>query len=125
MIKGAIFDADGTLFDSMPIWKGIKFKFFDAIGLELSDEDKKAFEGLFLREALILAKERFSIAQSHEELFELLIFFRMILDKDPHDFSLFHSEMELGITFCKVQKMKELFFPDLIIGLIRIPPDEV
>ena len=70
-IDGAIFDFDGTLFDSMPIWKGIKFKFFDAIGLELSDEDKKAFEGLFLREALILAKERFSIAQSHEELFEL------------------------------------------------------
>ena len=69
-IDGAIFDFDGTLFDSMPIWKGIKFKFFDAIGLHLSAEDKKDFEGLFLREALILAKERFNMAESYEELFE-------------------------------------------------------
>ena len=69
-IDGAIFDFDGTLFDSMPIWKGIKFKFFDAIGLELSAEDKKDFEGLFLREALILAKERFNMPESYEELFE-------------------------------------------------------
>ena len=70
-IDGAIFDFDGTLFDSMHVWKGVKFKFFDAIGLELSDEDKKAFEGIFLREALVLAKERFNIAESHEELFNL------------------------------------------------------
>ncbi len=78
-IDGAIFDFDGTLFDSMPIWKGIKFKFFDAIGLELSDEDKKAFEGLFLREALILAKERFNMVESYEELFNR--FFGYIREK--------------------------------------------
>ena len=70
-IDGAIFDFDGTLFDSMHVWKGVKFKFFDAIGLELSDEDKKSFEGIFLREALVLAKERFNIAQTHEELYNL------------------------------------------------------
>lgn len=70
-ITGAIFDFDGTLFDSMPLWKGIRKKFFDKIGLILSEEDEKLFEGLFLRESLILAKERFSIAETHEELFVL------------------------------------------------------
>ena len=30
-ITGAIFDFDGTLFDSMPIWKGVRNKFFDYI----------------------------------------------------------------------------------------------
>lgn len=70
-IDGAIFDFDGTLFDSMPIWKGIKFRFFDAIGLKLTDEERKDFEGLFLREALVLAKERFNIAQTQQELFNL------------------------------------------------------
>ena len=70
-ITGAIFDFDGTLFDSMPLWKGIRKKFFDKIGLILSEEDEKLFEGLFLRESLILAKERFNIAETHEELFVL------------------------------------------------------
>lgn len=68
-ISGAIFDFDGTLFDSMPIWKGIKYKYFDHIGLKLTDEDKEAFNGLYLRESLILAKERFNMEESYEELF--------------------------------------------------------
>lgn len=67
-ISGAIFDFDGTLFDSMPIWKGIKYKFFDNIGLQLTKEDEEAFNGLFLKESLILAKERFNINDSYEEL---------------------------------------------------------
>lgn len=67
-ITGAIFDFDGTLFDSMPIWKGIKYKFFDKIGLNLTKEDEEAFRGLYLRDSLILAKERFNLKESYEEL---------------------------------------------------------
>ena len=33
-ITGAIFDFDGTLFDSMHVWKGIRYKIFDIIGVE-------------------------------------------------------------------------------------------
>ena len=72
-ITGAIFDFDGTLFDSMFIWKGIKYKFLDKLGLELTEDDKEAFRGLYLRESLILAKERFNMKESFEELF--LMFF--------------------------------------------------
>lgn len=72
-ITGAIFDFDGTLFDSMFIWKGIKYKFLDKLGLELSEDDEEAFRGLYLRESLILAKERFNMKESFEELF--LMFF--------------------------------------------------
>lgn len=75
-ITGAIFDFDGTLFDSMPIWKGIKFKFMDKLGLKLTEEDIEAFKGLYLRESLILAKERFDIKESYEEL--LALFFDYI-----------------------------------------------
>lgn len=67
-ITGAIFDFDGTLFDSMPIWKGVKYKFFDKIGLKLTEEDEEAFKGLYLKESLILAKERFNMKESYEEL---------------------------------------------------------
>lgn len=68
-ITGAIFDFDGTLFDSMHLWKGIKFKYLNQLGLKLTEEDAKAFAGLYLRESLILAKERFNLKESYEELF--------------------------------------------------------
>lgn len=67
-ITGAIFDFDGTLFDSMHIWKGIKYKYIKKLGLELTKEDSEAFKGLYLREALLFAKERFDIKKSYEEL---------------------------------------------------------
>lgn len=78
-ITGAIFDFDGTLFDSMHVWKGIKFKFFDRLGLKLTKEDAEAFNGLYLREALLLAVERFNMQQSYEEL--LVQFFDYIKEK--------------------------------------------
>ena len=49
-ITGAIFDFDGTLFDSMHVWKGIKNNFFESIDIKLTKEDEEAFKGLFLRE---------------------------------------------------------------------------
>ena len=75
-ITGAIFDFDGTLFDSMHVWKGIRYKFFDRIGLVLSEEDEEAFKGLYLRESLILAKQRFDMKETQEELYAK--FFDMI-----------------------------------------------
>lgn len=75
-ITGAIFDFDGTLFDSMHVWKGIRYKFFDRIGIVLSEEDEIAFKGLYLRESIILAKERFNRPETYEELFAK--FFKMI-----------------------------------------------
>ena len=78
-ITGAIFDFDGTLFDSMHIWKNIKFEYFDRMGFKLTEEDYEAFRGLFLRESLILAKERFNLPESYEELFNA--FFEFIKEK--------------------------------------------
>ncbi len=68
-ITGAIFDFDGTLFDSMHVWKGVRYKFFDRLGLKLTEEDEEAFKGLYLRESIILAKERFNLEYTHDELF--------------------------------------------------------
>lgn len=85
-ITGAIFDFDGTLFDSMPIWKGIRYKFFDKMGLKLTPEDEEAFKGLYLRESLILAKERFNMKESYEELFNMFFDYiksRYLLEAEP------------------------------------------
>ncbi|MBR3968876.1 MAG: HAD family phosphatase [Clostridia bacterium] len=78
-ITTAIFDFDGTLFDSMPIWKGLKFEFFDKMGLVLTEQDKKDFSGLFLMEALPLAKKRFNLEQSVKELLDM--FFELLKEK--------------------------------------------
>ena len=34
MIKGAIFDVDGTLLDSMGIWKDVGVRYLNSIGVE-------------------------------------------------------------------------------------------
>ena len=75
-ITGAIFDFDGTLFDSMHVWNGVRYKFFDSLGLVLSEDDEEAFKGLYLRESIILAKERFNLPYTNEELFSK--FFELI-----------------------------------------------
>lgn len=72
VITGAIFDFDGTLFDSMHVWKGVRYKFFEWLGIEITEEDKKAFEGLFLRESFAIAIERFNLKQTYEELLSKL-----------------------------------------------------
>ena len=72
MLKGAIFDFDGTLFDSMHVWKGYKDNFFNYLGIELTEEDKEAFKGLFLQETFLLAIERFNLEYTYEELLSML-----------------------------------------------------
>lgn len=67
-ITGAIFDFDGTLFDSMHVWKGIRYKFFERIGLKLTKEDEEIFKGLYLSESIPLAIERFNLNKTAEDL---------------------------------------------------------
>lgn len=78
-ITGAIFDFDGTVFDSMHIWKGVKFQFFDRIGLVLSEEQREEFKKLFLLDAIELAKTRFDLKMTDKELFDE--FFTLIKEK--------------------------------------------
>ena len=99
-ITGAIFDFDGTLFDSMPLWKGLKFEFFKSIGLSLSEQDKKDFSGLFLMEALPLAKERFNLKESLNELYSM---FWKLLGKKYLDKALPKNDI---IPFLELLKQK-------------------
>lgn len=67
-ITGAIFDFDGTLFDSMPAWIGIRDAFFASIGIEMNDDDREFFRGKFTSEALPLAIDRFGLKMPYAEL---------------------------------------------------------
>ena len=85
-ITGAIFVFDGTLFDSMHVWKGIKNNFFESIDIKLTKEDEEAFKGLFLRELFHLAIERFNLKYTYEELLEKLFVYiksRYLAETEP------------------------------------------
>ncbi len=69
-ITGAIFDFDGTLFDSMQIWVGVKERYLAHHGITLTQEDHEAFKGLRLQEVLGLANERFNMQMTARELFD-------------------------------------------------------
>ncbi len=69
-ITGAIFDFDGTLFDSMHIWMGIKERYLAHHGITLTQEDNEVFQGLRLQEVLALANVRFNMQMTDKELFE-------------------------------------------------------
>ena len=71
-ITGAIFDFDGTLFDSMHVWKGIRYKFFEHLGLKFTAEDTELFKGLFLTESIPLAIERYKLNMTYDEMMNKL-----------------------------------------------------
>jgi len=63
-----IFDLDGTLIDSMWIWKAIDVDFLEKRGMELPDGLQKAIEGMSFTETAIYFKERFKLDESLDEI---------------------------------------------------------
>lgn len=69
-MRGAIFDVDGTLLDSMQVWWDVVVDFFKLNNAELSYEDAKEFKEMTMKESIPLIKQRLNLAQSYEELSE-------------------------------------------------------
>lgn len=78
-ISGAIFDFDGTLFDSMHLWRGFRFKFLNSLGITLTKEDEEEFKNLYLKESLDLAIEKYGLKETYDELFEKFFEFMKML----------------------------------------------
>ena len=67
-IKAVLFDLDGTLVDSMWMWKDIDIEYLGRYGYELPSELQKEIEGMSLSETAVYFKERFAIQESLEEI---------------------------------------------------------
>ena len=67
-IKAVIFDLDGTLVDSMWMWKAIDIEYLGRYGYDCPEDLQKAIEGMSFSETAVYFKERFSIPDTLDQI---------------------------------------------------------
>lgn len=77
--KAFIFDLDGTLVDSMWMWKSIDIEFLGRYGHECPPELARVIEGMSFSETAVYFKERFGLPLSTDEI--KAIWTKMSIDK--------------------------------------------
>ena len=68
MIKGAIFDLDGTVLDSMGLWHKVDVAFFENRNMEIPEGYIQAISPLGTYKAAVYTKETYNIKESVEEI---------------------------------------------------------
>lgn len=81
--KAVLFDLDGTLVDSMWMWKAIDIEYLARFGYECPEDLQKSIEGMSFSETAVYFKERFLIPDSLEEM--KADWTRMSIDKYRHE----------------------------------------
>ncbi len=66
--KAVIFDLDGTVIDSMWMWKEIDIEFLARFGHECPDDLQDVIEGMSFSETAVYFKERFDIPWTLDEI---------------------------------------------------------
>ena len=67
-IRAVIFDLDGTLVDSMGMWKKIDIEFLGRFGILLPDGLQEEIEGKSFSETAVYFRERFDLPMTLDEL---------------------------------------------------------
>lgn len=67
-IKAVIFDLDGTLVDSMWMWRSIDIEYLKRFGIEMPQELQSCIEGKSFSETALYFKERFQLPDSLEQI---------------------------------------------------------
>lgn len=70
MIKGIIFDIDGTLLDSMHIWSELGYRYLSSVGIEAKPGLAKILFPMNLDESSEYLKEAYSLTDSVEKITE-------------------------------------------------------
>lgn len=67
-IDAVIFDLDGSLVDSMWMWRQIDIEYLGKFGIELPEDLQEAIEGMSFSETACYFKERFRLPDSIQQI---------------------------------------------------------
>lgn len=70
MLRGAIFDFDGTLFDSMFVWDGSSIRYLRSIGVEPDPDTDEQVGRMSLLQTAQYFREKYAIPQTVEEIMQ-------------------------------------------------------
>ena len=70
MIKGAIFDVDGTLLDSMEIWEDVAIRYLKSIGVEAEPDLPEVMFTMSLPEGAAYVKEHYRLTRETDEIIQ-------------------------------------------------------
>lgn len=70
MIKGAIFDIDGTLLDSMPVWENAGARYLATLGIKARSDLKERLDALSLPEGALYMQTEYKLSVTIEEILE-------------------------------------------------------
>lgn len=105
MIKGAIFDMDGTLVDSMEVWETLGENCLRAVGVEPEKNLADKLRLLTLEQSVEYCRKRYNITLSGEEIVENTkkILFRAYMEKvplKPHVKEFLEKLKNRGVKMC-------------------------
>lgn len=101
--EAVIFDLDGSLVDSMWMWKAIDIEYLQGFGIEAPKDLQKEIGGRSFIETAIYFKERFSIPDSIEKIGD--DWNRMAFDKYTHEVPLKDGASDF-LKLCKEKGIK-------------------
>lgn len=103
MIEAVIFDLDGSMVDSMWVWRSIDIEYLGKFGIELPDNLQACIEGMSFSETAAYFKERFDLADDLEII--KADWNRMAWDKYAHEVPVKEGVREL-LSYCMEHGIK-------------------
>ncbi len=103
MIEAVIFDLDGSMVDSMWVWKRIDQEYLGKFGISLPEDLQKGIGGKSFSETAAYFKERFRLPDDIENI--KADWNRMAWDKYTHEVPLKKGVREL-LQYCKARNLK-------------------
>lgn len=103
MIEAVIFDLDGSMVDSMWIWRSIDKEYLGKFGITLPDNLQACIEGMSFSETAAYFKERFDLPDDLETI--KADWNRMAKDKYAHEVPVKEGVKEL-LAYCKEHGIK-------------------
>lgn len=105
-MTGAIFDVDGTLLDSMPIWEDVGVRYLKSLGIKAKSNLSQKLERMSVEEGAAYIKKNYNIEESEEKIIEATL-------KIVEDFYYYEAPLKPGVREY-LEKLKKARIPMVI-----------